>query len=77
MDSLAQLTGNWWQLSPSVFTRNRAVGETQPAAQGQFFACPACGAPLEDTPPELICSCGMCYPVREGIYDLRINPPEG
>ena len=72
LDSLCQLTGNLWQLTPSVFTRNRAVGQTQPAAQGEFFRCPACETALADTPPELICpSCGRIYPLVDGIYDLR------
>jgi SAM-dependent methyltransferase/uncharacterized protein YbaR (Trm112 family) len=79
MDSLAQLTGNLWQLSPSVFVRARALGQpdtaTGPAADGSvaFFRCPACGhAPLPDTPPELVCpACDRRYPVVDGIYDLR------
>ena len=44
MDSLAQLSGGWWQLSPSVFVRNRAVGETALAPEGAFFRCPVCRA---------------------------------
>lgn len=72
LDSLCQPTGNLWQLTPSVFTRNRAVGQTQPAGAGEFFRCPACEAALPDTPPELICpACGRIYPVIDGIYDLR------
>jgi SAM-dependent methyltransferase len=81
-DSLAQLTGGLWQLSPSVFMRAQArstdaAGETTVPVDG-FFRCPACGnAPLPDTPPELVCpACGRHYPVIDGIYDLRPNPPE-
>jgi ubiquinone/menaquinone biosynthesis C-methylase UbiE len=75
MDSGAQLTGDAWQLSPSVFVRNRAVGQTQPAPQGAFFRCPACGAmPLPDTPPEITCpQCGRTYLVEDGIYDFRVK----
>ncbi len=74
MDSAAQLTGNNWQLSPSVFVRSRAVGETR-AADGLVFKCPACGhAPLPDTPPEIICpACGRSYAVKDGIYDFRVE----
>ena len=72
LDSLAQLTGDYWQLSPSVFVRTHAVGEGLPAAEGSFFKCPLCGAALDDTPPELICpDCSTVYPVRNGVYDFR------
>jgi len=74
MDSLAQLTGDWWQLSPSVFAACRASSEGEKAAEGVFFKCPACGAgPLADTPPLLTClGCGKTYPVEGGIYDFRV-----
>ena len=81
MDSLAQLTGNLWQLTPSVFIRSRLQpvrssrdsSEANPWEKGEFFRCPACGhGPLPDTPPVLVCSsCGASYPVVDGIYDLR------
>ena len=75
MDSLAQLTGDWWQYSPSVFTACRASAEGEKAAEGAFFRCPACGrSPLPNTPPEIICpSCGRSYPVNDGIYDFRVK----
>jgi ubiquinone/menaquinone biosynthesis C-methylase UbiE/uncharacterized protein YbaR (Trm112 family) len=75
MDSLAQLTGNWWQLSPSVFTRCRAVGG-QPAALPQaIFRCPACGfGPLTSAPTEIICpDCQRHYPLQDGVYDFRVK----
>jgi len=74
MDSMAQLSGDLWQLSPSVFVRTRAAGEAvQPAAAGTFFRCPACGGALEDTPPQITCpDCGKVYPVEDGIYDFRL-----
>lgn len=74
MDSLAQLSGDAWQLSPSVFVRNRATGKTGNAAAGSFFKCPACGNALDDTAPLLICGhCGHEYPVVDGIYDFRVG----
>ena len=80
-DGLASLTGDLWQLSPSVFVRSQAhplagAAPAEPVENG-FFRCPACGhAPLPDTPPELICpACGKHYPVVDGIYDLRAEPP--
>jgi len=72
-DALAQHTGNLWQLTPSVFVRALAVGDTVPAQEG-FFRCPACEyGPLEDTPPQIHCpQCGRDYPVADGIYDFRL-----
>jgi ubiquinone/menaquinone biosynthesis C-methylase UbiE len=73
MDSLAQLTGDWWQVSPSVLLRARATGPSERPGLGAFFRCPACGCALPDTPPTLACgSCGAIYPVQDGIYDLRL-----
>lgn len=81
MDALASLTGDVWQLSPSVFVRSKArpvPGLAGAPDENSFFRCPACGnAPLEDTPPVLVCpACGRRYPVVDGIYDLRPDPPE-
>jgi len=74
MDSLAQLSGDWWQYSPSVFVKTRCVGDTPCAPEGSFFRCPACGSPLYDTPPAITCpSCGRTFPVEGGIYDFRLN----
>ena len=72
MDALASLTGNWWQLTPSVFTRSCAAGETPAAAPGEFFACPDCHGGLQDGDGKLACaSCRRCWPVVDGIYDFR------
>ena len=81
LDSLAQLTGNWWQLSPSVFVRSRASGEApaSPLAPGErwgelpaFFRCPACGEGLPELEQDLACpGCGKVWPYQDGIYDFR------
>jgi ubiquinone/menaquinone biosynthesis C-methylase UbiE len=74
LDSLAQLSGDWWQYSPSVFVKTRCMGETECAPDGSFFRCPACGGPLSDTPPAITCpACGRTSPVDGGIYDFRLN----
>ncbi len=77
LDSLAQLTGDLWQFSPSVFARCRALGQAQRLTEQVQFRCPACGhGPLADTPPQLVCSeCGRSYPVKDGIYDFRLDAP--
>ena len=73
MDSWAQWTGNWWQLSPSVFVRCRAKGEGPEAEPGALFRCPVCGNhPLVEKPEAAICSaCHREWPLRDGIYDFR------
>lgn len=80
MDSMAQLTGDWWQVTPSVFLRAQATPEAVPSApetalgEGEsFFCCPACGqAPLNEAPQSLNCPrCGRQWPFQEGIYDFR------
>lgn len=75
MDSLAQLTGNCWQLSPSVFARLKAVGSTPSASAGAFFRCPACDYyPLQESSEALTCpSCSRVWPIQDGIYDFREN----
>jgi ubiquinone/menaquinone biosynthesis C-methylase UbiE len=73
MDSLAQLSGDWWQLSPSVFLRARAAGDSPRSAPGAFFRCPACGhSPLDENTSVLTCqNCGRRWALRDGIYDFR------
>jgi ubiquinone/menaquinone biosynthesis C-methylase UbiE len=73
LDGLAQWTGDWWQLTPSVFTLSRAAGKTPAAAQGAFFQCPACGGnELVEQDDALHCpACGKMWPIVDGIYDFR------
>lgn len=74
LDSAAQLTGNIWQLSPSIFTRSRAVGETRVAKASYFFRCPSCeNETLEHSDGELICiQCSRHWSSKDGIYDFRV-----
>ena len=73
LDSMAQLTGNWWQLSPSVFTKSVAVGDTSVAKEGALFRCPACKTSLTDIDRiALTCkACGTLWPVEDGIYNFK------
>jgi ubiquinone/menaquinone biosynthesis C-methylase UbiE len=73
LDSLAQWTGDWWQFTPSVFLRARALGDSPPQAHTGFFKCPACGHfPLDVGAEALACpSCGGRWEIRDGIYDFR------
>ena len=73
LDSLAQLTGDWWQISPSVFVRARAIG-VSPSNPGDIvFRCPECGCyPLEEQSAVLTCTaCKRRWAVNNGIYDFR------
>jgi SAM-dependent methyltransferase len=73
MDSIAQLSGDLWQLTPSVFVRSTAVGDTPIPAPDELFRCTICGhSPLGETPDYITChACGRQWAVREGIYDFR------
>ena len=73
MDAMAQWTGDWWQLSPSVFVGCQAVGNTHLAAPGSLFACPQCRNTLPVEPAaSIVCrSCSSQWAVRDGIYDFR------
>lgn len=73
LDSAAQLTGDWWQLTPSVFARSQAVNESPVAPSNLLFRCPVCGQDLPDETSEgLTCAgCGKCWPIVDGIYDFR------
>jgi predicted RNA-binding Zn-ribbon protein involved in translation (DUF1610 family) len=73
-DSAAQLSGNWWQLTPSVFLRARLAGKAPtPKTTAALFACPECGhAPMEAQPDALRCpACQRRWGIRDNIYDFR------
>ncbi len=75
LDSLAQLTGDWWQVSPSVFTCSQAdaLGSRHEAAN--MFRCLVCGnTTLQVTALAVACpGCGQAWPVVDGIYDFRLR----
>ena len=73
LDSWAQLTGAWWQLTPSVFVRSEAVGSDLRAPGEVFWKCPVCGClTLHDRQDILQCAdCGRKWAVRDGIYDFK------
>ncbi len=76
LEAFAQLSGDWWQLSPSVFVRARAIGTEpppSPEAMGAFFRCPQCGhSPLNEAVEAMICpACGCRWAKEEGMFDFR------
>jgi len=75
LDSIVQLSGNWWQLSPSVFVSASAVGDTAIAPPGALFRCLVCDHnQLEQTDDSLICpNCHYHWNYENGIYDFRLK----
>jgi len=74
MDALIQWTGDWWQLSPSVFVLATAVGATGSGAGG-FWRCPACRS-LDVVEQDAGVHCRVCqrvWPLSGGIYDFRME----
>ncbi|NIO06902.1 MAG: methyltransferase domain-containing protein [Deltaproteobacteria bacterium] len=73
LDSLIQWTGNWIQLTPSVFLSAEAVGEGEPSPAGVFWRCPVCGSfDLENISVGIRCGgCERVWPLREGIFDFK------
>ncbi|WP_420640966.1 methyltransferase domain-containing protein [Candidatus Leptofilum sp.] len=75
LDSLAQRTGNWWQLSPSVFVDIAHPSEGETAAATSFFACPHCQTDLpEPVNGRLICpnpECQRKWAVEDNLYDFK------
>lgn len=75
LDSLAQRTGNWWQLSPSVFVDVAHPSGGATAVPHTFFACPHCHTPLpEPVNDRLICpnpDCQRQWQVSDGLYDFK------
>lgn len=73
LDSAAQFTGNWWQLTPSVFVHNAHPADGATAAAEHFFACPECGMPLgAPVDGALLCAgCGRRWRVTDGLYDFK------
>lgn len=73
LDSLLQPSGQIAPFSPSVFTRNRAAGDTPTAAlAGPLFKCLNCGAPLQQDGDRMVCANGDGqWAIRDGIYDFK------
>lgn len=73
LDGLASLTGDWWQLSPSVFTLSQADDSGKVAESGTFFKCPECeNNYLEKSERSLDCPrCDRKWSIRDGIYDFK------
>jgi ubiquinone/menaquinone biosynthesis C-methylase UbiE len=73
LDALAQWTGNWWQLSPSVFIRARVSSNASKTETSAFFLCPECSlSPMPLEAHDLECpSCSSVWAYQNGIYNFR------
>lgn len=73
LDSLAQLTGDWWQVTPSVFVRSQADALGQRDESDSIFECPNChSTKLMFNPGKIQCtSCRKIFPEENGIFDFR------
>lgn len=73
LDALFQPTGALWQYTPSVFVRAQANADGPVAAEGAFFKCPECGAPLPEAKGDSI-TCPDCrrkWGRNKGIWNFK------
>ena len=72
MDSLMQRSG--LMVSPSIFTRNQAIGETVNQIEldsEAIFACPETGSPLHREGDAMVSEEGRRWPIRDSIYVFK------
>jgi hypothetical protein len=72
MDSVLQRSG--WLISPSIFTKNQAIGsQVQQVTldNSAIFACPQSGDDLRREGDFLINPAGIRWQIRDGIYDFK------
>ncbi len=72
LDGLAQPTGRWWQLTPSIFLKATPI-KSNLASETGFFKCPQCGSSqLQSRTGALECQqCLTQWEVRDGLYDFK------
>jgi hypothetical protein len=78
LDAALQPTGQWWQLSPSVFVLSRATGQPVEPQAGTFWRCPHClSLDISEEADGLRCQrCGRLWGKRGGVFDFK-TPLEG
>jgi ubiquinone/menaquinone biosynthesis C-methylase UbiE len=73
-DGLMQPTGDWWQLTPSVFVKCMVSGQ-RPAVSDQpvetIFRCPVCKGELNGDGGALSCKSDHRWGIRDGVYDFK------
>jgi SAM-dependent methyltransferase len=77
VDGLCQPTGDWWQLTPSVFldcvAGDARQGGGSPTPGDALFACPSCrSSEMKVTPEAVVCGgCDRRWPIEDGIYNFK------
>lgn len=73
LDSVAQLSGNLAQLSPSVFIHNLATMSGETAPSSALFACPDDQTPLGEAIDGLLTcpTCGKQWAVENNLYNFK------
>lgn len=72
LDGAVQDVGALWKLTPSVFVRCAVAGARPARLPTDLFQCPKCAGLLAQDHEALDCaSCGLRWPVRDGLYDFK------
>jgi SAM-dependent methyltransferase len=76
LDGLCQPTGNWWQLTPSVFLQCGLDKPQRGPRASSLYQCPGCGGQLlDEAPTNVTCAaCGSQWPNDQGIYCFKEQP---
>lgn len=72
VDSALQNTG--WLITPSIFTKNSAIGQMADnldIADDDIFACPLTGGELTRDGDMMVNAEGVRWEIRDGIYDFK------
>jgi ubiquinone/menaquinone biosynthesis C-methylase UbiE len=77
LDGLCQLTGAWWQLTPSVFVQCSPEKPEGVVPSAPLFRCPACGGgQLIESSEAVVCTgCHRGWPIEDGIYNFKQSFP--
>jgi ubiquinone/menaquinone biosynthesis C-methylase UbiE len=73
LDGLLQSTGQWWQLTPSVFVKSKTTATDLPANKNALFRCPICrDSNLAPDSTALTCTnCGRAWSTANGLFDFK------
>lgn len=73
LDGLLQEPAARWRLAPSIFVRAAADKPGAASEPASLWRCPRCHAgDLREGDHALICTCGACWPIEEGLYVFRL-----